>query len=273
MAVKGKTKSKKTKVTDGPTEVLDTVPLSGGGATKGLTSKQAIDGEKRYAKLVEDSQKEELKACRSVLEAYWNRGRRVGLLLAEPGKYGNKTASNFGRDIRPKKPYGDDEVRKWHRFNRLWTLDGLNKVIEQTIPWRGVQALLGVPDQKQRDALQERLATDPKFTTDDVRDIVKKANQRRREAASKSSKGKVERRGGIAVGTVYRNLLGFINDFAHKLDDFTEACKRHDKTPEHAEPTESDKRRRECHANLKLLVPKFNRALKAADKLPVEAGE
>ena len=228
-----------------------------------LTDKQKKDGDKRYWALVEETQKEEREAFKIVLMSYWKRGQRVASLLEKPRNYGNHTAENFGKDVRPKKPYSDIEVRKWHRFFLLYDLPKVTKAIDQGVPWRGIQALLGVEDEKRRDELQKQLSEGQIKSSDDLREIVRKENVVSRTAATRAGK-RTENRGGLAVSTVYRNMLGFLNELGHKLDDFTEACKRHDKAPVNAESSQAESRRKECAKALKGAVKKFDRAVKAS---------
>jgi hypothetical protein len=72
----------------------------------------------------------------------------------------------------------------------------------------------------------------------------------------------------MAVATTYRTFLGFCNDFAKQLDEFSEACRMHDKMPPGVESSKAADRRKECAKALKELVPKFNRSLKAAEVAP-----
>lgn len=229
-----------------------------------LTKTQQQQGDKRYWKLVEETIKEEEQAFRYILNIYWNRGERVSSLMAEPKRYGNHTAENFGKDIRPDKPYSPDEVRKWHRFFKMYPKPKLEQAIEQKIPWRSMQALLAVDDEKRREELQAQIATG-KLKSEDVRGIIKDENTAKRQEA-RSGGQKVDGRGGMAVATTFRTFLGSCNDFAKQADEFSEACRTLDKAPPGAESSKALDRRKECAKALKELVPKFNRALKAAEE-------
>jgi hypothetical protein len=229
-----------------------------------LTKTQQEAGDKRYWKLVEETIKEEDDAFRYILNIYWKRGERVASLMAEPKRYGNHTAENFGRDIRPDKPYSPDEVRKWHRFFKMYPKPKLEEAIKQKIPWRSVQALLAVEDEERRDALQKQIATG-ELKSEDVRGIVKDENtSKRREARSAGQK--VDGRGGMAVATTLRTFLGSCDDFAKQLDEFSDACRLLDKAPPGSESSKAMDRRKECGKAIKELVPKFNRALKAVEE-------
>jgi len=230
---------------------------------KELTVKQMEDGLRRYLKLVEDSKAEGTDVAKMVLLFYWKRGQRVASLMSEPKKYGNKTAENFGRDIRPDNPYNHFEVRRWHRFYKTYTLDEVEEAAKKELPWRSVVELMAVEDKDRRLELQQQV-TSGKISSDDLRSVIKKETLEKRAVAARSGT-KTERRGGASISTIYRTFLGFTNDFAIKIDEFIETCRRHDKAPEGGETALSDTRRRECAKALRKLAVKFDRAVKASE--------
>jgi hypothetical protein len=103
------------------------------------------------------------------------------------------------------------------------------------------------------------------MTSEDIRETIKVENTARRQQARAGGQ-KVDGRGGMAVATTYRTFLGSCDDFAKRLDEFSEACRMHDKMPPGAESSKAAERRKECGTALKELVAKFNRALKAVER-------
>lgn len=182
----------------------------------------------------------------------WEQGKFIDSLINESAKYGSRTVKAYAEDIEA----SESTVYQFHRLYSVYNIERLKVLVSKKIPFRTVVVLLSVEDNKYRSELEDQFHV---LKHEGIEELVKKHNKSVAAEAEKSGK-KVDKRGGAAIGTVFRSASSLFEDVNAKISEFDEAFSGFLKMDE-------EKRTKETKATLKAAVGALREAHKRIEKV------
>lgn len=182
----------------------------------------------------------------------WEQGKFVDELINSAAKYGSRTVHAYAEDT----GLSASSVYQIQRLYNMYNMSGIKDLVAKKIPWRTVVVLLSVEDRKYRTELEDQFSV---LKHEGIEELVKKHNKSVMSVAEKAGK-KVDKRGGAAIGTVFRSASTLFEDVNAKISEFDDAFLSFLKLDE-------DKRTKETKATLKAAMGNLRETTKRIEKV------
>lgn len=200
-------------------------------ATGTLTKQEQVDADERYKKKVQQFKEQEKTVMGKALFIQWEKGRFCQELCDQPRHWGNHTVEQFATDMN----VSNELVYFYMRFFDRCKETEVKQLVEFGTSWHNVVQSLSVSDSDKRKELlylcspaaKEAAKTDKNVKPIDARELQERIKSTNAKAKSEKRKNgqKVDNRGGVSVGTIFKSTVTTCVEMGNKADDLLEAFK------------------------------------------------